>query len=64
MPPFWRTLKFWLALSTVGYLIAKHYLPNVPFLTEEWFQGVVLTLVVWLIGDPLARGLRIIFRIK
>jgi len=58
MPPFYKTLKFWLAVATVGYLVAKHYFPDLPFLTEEWFQGLVLGLVAWLIGDPLANGLR------
>ena len=58
MVPFYKTLKFWLSFATVGYLVAKHYFPDLPFLTEEWFQGIVLFLVAWLIGDPLAAGLR------
>ena len=45
MPPFWKTLKFWMAFATVGYLVAKHYFPDLPFLTEEWFQGLVLGLL-------------------
>ena len=58
MPPFWKTLKFWLTVATVGYMVVKHYLPNLPFLTEEWFQGLVLGLVAWLIGGPLEAGVR------
>lgn len=58
MVPFYKRLKFWLPVATVGYMVLKHYFPTIPFLTEEWFQGVVLFLVAWLVGGPLEEGLR------
>ncbi len=62
MTPFYKTLKFWLAVITVAYLVLKHYFPDVPFFTEEWLQGIILTLVVWLVGGPLEEGLRRVYR--
>lgn len=62
MIPFYKTLKFWLAVTTVTYLVLKHYFPNIPFLTEEWLQGILLTLVVWLVGGPLEVALRGVYQ--